>query len=583
MVQAIRMPMMGNTMESGLVAEWRAEEGDDIEEEDIVAIVESEKATAEIVANQKGTLARVDVAEGEEVPPGTLLGVIVSEDESLDEAPPPRSRIKPSEEKGVEPVESESDKPTTASKELTSESTQDETSEKVQAAPGARKLASEHDIDLETIEGTGPNGAVLRADIEEHIGQTDEEAVMESAVQTTDDGRTFASPSTRRLARELGVSIDSVDGSDGSNRISESDVRAAAGQLSQSEQEPKQGSDATRESQQDIRDTEIFGVTITEERDLTKLRQTIAERMTRSARQAPHVTNKREVSVKRALEAADDLATELDAPINFTDILIAAVNRALEVHPEFNAWFEGDRLRLVAERNVAIAVDTDAGLVTPVIRETDIRTLDDIANERRRLTDAVLAGNYSMEDIQGGTFTITNLGMFGVDSFDPIINPPQVGILGVGRIRDDDKRSCVLSLSFDHRAVDGADAARFLETLVEGLESPALLVTHRTVGMHDDSDPSHIQSTDTGHGDSTRIVGAEIARELEERAQEVAVTHGWLVPKYKVQIGGDVPTVIVDAPSGASDTVMKRLTYAACRESKYAHIIKGFSDPNIII
>jgi pyruvate/2-oxoglutarate dehydrogenase complex dihydrolipoamide acyltransferase (E2) component len=581
MVQAIRMPMMGNTMEIGLLAEWRVEAGEDVEADDVVAVVESEKAAADVVADRDGVLARIDVEEGEEVPPGTLLGVIVGPDDALEDAPPPRSRIEPGEESDIEPDSTET---TPAVETPTATSTSDQAGE-VRAAPGARKLASEHDIDLATIEGSGPEGAVLIADIEAHLDQEQKAEAPKPDASTSNGSRTFASPSTRRLARDLGVSIDEIDGSGVGGRISESDVRAAAGERDRPSGEPRDVGAVGETVGREPRDPEKFGVTIEAERELSLLRQTIADRMSRSARQAPHVTNKREVAVERTLEAAEDLATELDAPIGFTDLLVAAVTRALETHPEFNAWYEGDRLRLVAERNVAIAVDTDAGLLTPVLREVDDRSIASIATGRRNLTDAVLDGEYAMDDLQGGTFTITNLGMFGVDSFDPIINPPQVAILGVGRIReaDDGERTCVLSLSFDHRAVDGADAARFLDTISEGLQSPAVLSASRRGTASEDASAVQQRTEPRGAETAQQTIDSLIADDLEERATEISAVHGWPLPTLDVQLDGSRPLITVDVPDGASPATMKRLTYAACRESEYEGTIAGLSDPDLTL
>jgi pyruvate dehydrogenase E2 component (dihydrolipoamide acetyltransferase) len=582
MVQAIRMPMMGNTMESGLLAEWRAEAGEDIEADDVVAVVESEKAAADVVADRDGVLARIDVEEGEEVPPGTLLGVIVGPDDDLEDAPPPRSRIEPGEDSDIEPDRTETTPGGETGETPTVASTSGQ-SGAIRAAPGARKLASERDIDLATIDGSGPEGAVLIADIETHLDQEQKAEAPKPDASTSNGSRTFASPSTRRLARDLGVSIDEIDGSGG--RISESDVRAAAGGRDRPPERPRDVGAVEETAEREPRDPERFGVTIEAEREPSLLRQTIADRMSRSARQAPHVTNKREVAVERTLEAAEDLATELDAPIGFTDLLVAAVTRALETHPEFNAWYEGDRLRLVAERNVAIAVDTDAGLLTPVLREVDDRSIASIATERRNLTDAVLDGEYAMDDLQGGTFTITNLGMFGVDSFDPIINPPQVAILGVGRIRepDDGERTCVLSLSFDHRAVDGADAARFLDTISEGLRSPAILSASPRGTAPEDASAVQQRTEPRGTETAQQTIDSLIADDLEERAREISAVHGWPLPTLDVQLGGSRPSITVNVPDGVSRATMKRLTYAACRESEYEGTIAGLSDPDLTL
>jgi pyruvate dehydrogenase E2 component (dihydrolipoamide acetyltransferase) len=596
MVQAIRMPMMGNTMEIGLLDEWRVEEGETVEADDVVAVVESEKAAADVVADRDGVVARIDVEEGEEVAPGTLLGVVVGDGDDLADAPPPRSRIEPGDEAPEGASMGERDGDSTAVDATDSEGTGRETegdhSEGIPAAPGARALAAEHDVELAAIEGTGPDGAVIRADVEDHLADTDADGGAKADEAGDPNGsdepaRVFASPSTRRLARDLGVSIGEIDGSGVDGRITESDVRAAAGEIgrvSDRSDEPARTDAAAEIEEQRRRDPDDFGVTVEEERSLSPMRRTIAERMSRSAREAPHVTNKREITVERALEAAAALSEELETAIGFTDVLVAAVTRALGAHPEFNAWYEGDRMRLIAERNVAIAVDTDAGLVTPVVRSAGDRSLRSVASERRRLTDAVLDGEYTMEDLQGGTFTITNLGMFGVDSFDPIINPPQVGILGVGRIREgDDERTCVLSLSFDHRAVDGADAARFLDTIAEGIETPIVLRTAAAEADDEAAERSPARSDATTAGSGRDAIESAIAADLREQAREISAAHGWDLPEFDVRVADAGLSITVDAPEGTSPTTMRRLTHAACRESSYRASISGLADPEITL
>lgn len=577
---------MGNTMETGVLTEWIIDEGAEVAEDDIVAVVESEKAAADVAASRDGTLARVDVEAGEEAPPGTVLGVILGPDEDLVDAPEPRSRIEPDsggdDETGATPETADrSPEPTDESQVADAD---------IRAAPGARELAAEHGVDLASLDGTGPEGAILRDDVESLLNEPaeDETGAAGTARPAGKAGRDFSSPSTRRLASEHGVSLADVEGTGIGGRVTESDVRAAAGQLNRSPSTSTTSLDESSDvSGPEPSDADQLGVTITEERDLVGMRRTIAERMAQSTRQAPHVTLNREVAVSRAFETAEELASDREAPIGFTDILIGATVRALDAHPAFNAWFEDDSLRFVAERNVAFAVDAEAGLVTPVVRSAAERSLDDIATERRRLTDAVLDGTHSMDDLQGGTFTITNLGMFGIDSFDPIINPPQVAILGVGAVCDgDDSRNCTFSLSFDHRVVDGADAARFLETLTESVESPSLVVADcASTGPGKRTAPTAGSSTVTEGGGELRAagIGEAVTRDVEVRARDVAAVHDWPLPSFEVRLDDGCPSVSVAPPDDASPATMKRLTYAACRDSTYADTIAGLRDPDVTV
>ena len=221
--------------------------------------------------------------------------------------------------------------------------------------------------------------------------------------------------------------------------------------------------------------------TLREERTPSPMRKTIAKRLQESYREAVHVTASREVDAEALTAAADA------ADVSVIDVLVRALSDALDAHPAFNATFEDGVHRLYEEQNVGVAVAIEDGLVAPVIADVGGRSLDGIATERERLTEAVQSGDYAMADLRGGTVTVSNLGPLGVDGFTPIINPPEIAILGVNRIRerpvaDDDggvtfRDTLPLDLSFDHRVVDGADAARFLGTLADGIEDAEAYVS----------------------------------------------------------------------------------------------------------
>ncbi|ELY97699.1 2-oxo acid dehydrogenase subunit E2 [Natrialba aegyptia] len=231
---------------------------------------------------------------------------------------------------------------------------------------------------------------------------------------------------------------------------------------------------ATNASESDL------GRTVSEERSLSRMRQTIADHFQESSRNAVHVTISREIDAETLLQATESAATTLDADISVFDLVLRAVSATLGEHPAVNATFEDETHVLYEEHNIGIAIDIEAGLVTPVLRHLDSKSLAELATERRRLTERVQEGEYSMRDLRGGTFTVSNLGVFGVDSLTPISNPPEIAILGVNRIRERAQRGSdgvvfrnqlPVDLSFDHRLVDGADAARFLETFAEHVEN----------------------------------------------------------------------------------------------------------------
>ncbi|WP_323174307.1 2-oxo acid dehydrogenase subunit E2 [Natrialba sp. PRR66] len=223
-----------------------------------------------------------------------------------------------------------------------------------------------------------------------------------------------------------------------------------------------------------------LGRTVSGERPLSRMRQTIADHLQESSQNAVHVTVSREIDAEPLLQATESAAATLDADISVFDLVLRAVSATLGEHPAVNATFEDETHVLYEEHNIGIAVDIEAGLVTPVLRHLDSKSLAELATERRRLTERVQEGEYSMRDLRGGTFTVSNLGVFGVDSFTPISNPSEIAILGVDRIHERAQRGSdgvvfrnrlPVDPSFDHRLVDGADAARFLETFAEHVEN----------------------------------------------------------------------------------------------------------------
>lgn len=405
MAYIVRMSKLGLEMKEGTLLEWHVAEGDPVAEGQVIAEIESEKTQAEIEAREDGVLHRVYLEEGESCEPGDPIGIVaeadadVSDLEETVEAELEGEAEPPTPDEDEEPAEAESPAATAGERPAEGGVTK--------ASPPARKRAEELGIDLATVEGSGPGGAITPQDVERAAGEAEAET------------------------------------------------------------------------------TEIEGLTLREERSLSGTRRTISERLGESYRNAVHVTEKRTVDAEALLavvEAADDA---YDADVSAIDVLLVALSETLDEHPSFNARYEDESHRIYEEHNVCIAVDTDQGLLAPVIRDVADASLSTIAEKRRAVTALVVEGEHTMDDLSGGTFTVTNLGPFGVEAFDPIINPPQVAILGVNAISEDVvpagddvaiRRRLPLNLTFDHRVVDGADAARFLGTLAEHLEDPWPLV-----------------------------------------------------------------------------------------------------------
>lgn len=266
----------------------------------------------------------------------------------------------------------------------------------------------------------------------------------------------LASPAARRLAQEHGIDLSRVKGTGPGGRISERDVLAYLESLKAAPTE---------------RSIPFIG-----------MRQAIAQRMVESLQTMAQVTLMTEADVTELVRLRERLRKRLE--VSYTDLIIKAVAVALREHPQLNATLVGEEIRLLPEIHIGIAVALEDGLIVPVIRDADKKSLEEIARETKHLAEAARAGTITVDEVTGSTFTITNLGMYDIDGFTPIINPPECAILGVGRIVEKPavyggeivKRSMMtLSLTFDHRLVDGAPAAAFLQRVKELLETPSLI------------------------------------------------------------------------------------------------------------
>jgi len=278
-------------------------------------------------------------------------------------------------------------------------------------------------------------------------------AVPEREVAERTEERLLASPAAKRLAREHGVDLAGVRGTGPEGRIVEDDVKRF---IEETETMPK------------VRETV----------PLSGIRKTTAERVSLSARTAPHSTITMEVDMIGAVKLHEEMA------FSYTDMLVKAVATALKEHPLLNSTLADEQIRVFEDINVGVAAATEKGLVVPVVHNADKKSLSEIASITRELVEKARQGKLSKKELTGGTFTVTNLGMYGVDVFIPIINPPEAAILGAGRVTEKPvvvnkevktKSTMQLSLSFDHRIVDGAPAARFLQKVKQLLENPTTL------------------------------------------------------------------------------------------------------------
>jgi pyruvate dehydrogenase E2 component (dihydrolipoamide acetyltransferase) len=485
----IRMPQMGMSMEEGTVVEWSVDEGESVATDDVLCVVESEKTTADVEAREAGVLRRIVVPEGGVVEPGTAIGILAGPDEDL---APYAEQI---DDAALEAVaEDRTDEGGTATGDSPASAVDSDPDSgagvgaKVRASPGARRAAEEADVDLAGIDGSGPQGVITEDDVREAAAGSD--ADTEETVR--------ASPGARKRAEEAGISLGTVEGTGPDGVIAEADVERAIEAGAGTETASPVSGGAER--------------TVIETRELSGMQRTIAERLGTSYREAVHVTLGREYDA-RTLREVTRAGKEAGVDVALTDLLVKALGETLGEFPAFNALFEDGEHRLIEEVNVGLAVDVEGGLVTPVLGDVRSKSAETVNRERDVLTERVRSGEFTMDDLEGGTFTVSNLGLFGVDHFDPVINPPQVAILGVGRVRDDG--TMTLSLSFDHRVVNGADAARFLDALVDRLTDGATLRgfvdADVDAGVSDDETPRRVRVTiESGYAGTYYAAGTDV-------------------------------------------------------------------------
>lgn len=438
------MPKLGMTMTEGTVAEWLVADGEMVENGAPVFRLETEKIEFQVEAESTGTVRHV-VPAGTTVAPGTLVGFILADGESLPEGAVPAAAGAPGA--ATAPSSSAGD------------------SEEVRASPAARRLAREKGVDLAGVSGSGPGGRIVELD------------VIAAASAATDRGAPRggtpeaapASPIARRLAAELQVDLSTVTGTGPRGRITKEDVEAAAAR-------PAAGHPVAGAVEP--------GAVV----PLRGMRRVIAERMHTSLQEMAQLTMGMEVDMDQAVKLREQLIREWEADgirPSFTDLVIRAATTALGRHPGLNAEVTDRGIELRKEIHIGMAVALPNGLVVPVIRDAHSLSLHDLAIESSRLAESARGGTLGPDDYAGGTFSVTSLGMADVDFFTPIINPPNVGILGIGRIREAVRwdghtpvptRRLTLSLTIDHRAVDGVPGAAFLREVRDLLEAPYRLL-----------------------------------------------------------------------------------------------------------
>ena len=455
MATSIVMPQLGYDMREGTVVRWVKQEGDEVVANEVIAEIETDKAVVEFKPTTGGVLRRIVAGEGEAVPVGQLIAVIGDADEALpdDLGGPSAAAPAPTAEPEIAPAPAVAPSAAPAGE--------------VRASPIARRLARERGVDLATITGSGPSGRIVEADVM---------AAADAARTAAEAGRILASPLGRRLAREQGVDLSTVTGTGPGGRIVEADINAAAATAA-APTAPETAPVATPAPA-----SEGAG-----RQDLSRMRQAIASVTSGSKREAPHFYVAADVDMTAAMALRRDINDELPASsrVSVNDLIVKASALAIGKHPKFNSFFRGDYLQMNPSINVGIAIALESGLIVPGIPECENKTLAQIAAASRDLIDRANNGALQAEEYAGTTYSVSNLGMFDVDSFTAIIFPPHAAILAVGAVKEQpvarDGQLAIAeimkaTLSVDHRVADGAEAAQFLMEIKRLLEKPVSLL-----------------------------------------------------------------------------------------------------------
>lgn len=433
------MPKAGMAMEEGTIVQWFIKVGERVEEGEPLLEIETDKVAMEIESPASGVLLRILRNEGEVVPVTQTIGWIGEPGEEIEEEPVFEAQAFREEI----PARSEA-------KELVAapgKKVLHPAGARVAATPLARRLAAQKGIDLIMITPSGSRGEVKARDIE---------SVAEIS----------ATPLARKMAKDLGIDLAGVDGTGFGGKIREADILAV-------------GKPSSKDSAGAVSPREPVRV------PMRGMRKRIAERMLQSHLQAPPVTLNVNVDVTDLLEIRKCLNDSLDSKISINDFLLKVTAIALREHPAINASIDGDEIVYHPDINLGMAVALEEGLITPVIRHADTLSLLQLSKVTKELSEKARGGGLLPDDYMGGTFTVSNLGVYDIVYFTPIINPPESGILGVCAIEDRvringekiEKRKVMgLSLTFDHRVIDGAQSAVFLKRIKSLLENPLELM-----------------------------------------------------------------------------------------------------------
>ncbi len=431
----ILMPALSPTMEEGTLAKWLVKEGDTVNSGDLLAEIETDKATMEFEAVDEGVIGKILIPEGSEgVKVNTAIAVLLADGETADDigsAPAAAPAAAASDAGAAEAPKADAPAPTAAP---AAPATGD--GKRVFASPLARRIAADKGVDLTTLTGSGPHGRIVKADVE---------------------GASASAPASAPAAAPAAASAPA----------------AAPAPAS-----PSADAIARMYEGRDFTEVKLDG-----------MRKTIAARLTEAKQTIPHFYLRRDIKLDALLKFRSQLNKQLEArgvKLSVNDFIIKAVANALQQVPDANAVWAGDRVLKMQASDVAVAVAIEGGLFTPVLQDADMKSLSALSAQMKDLAARARDRKLAPQEYQGGSFAISNLGMFGIDNFDAIVNPPHAGILAVGTgvkkpvVGDDGELSVAtvmsVTMSVDHRVIDGALGAELLAAIVENLENPVAML-----------------------------------------------------------------------------------------------------------
>jgi len=427
------MPKLSPTMEEGQISRWLKKEGDKVSMGEPLAEIDTDKATMEMQALSNGVLRKIIIGEGQSAPLGQLIAIIAEPNEDIASLVSEAPAAAPAKQEA--PKQQEPEKPAE------------------QPAPQAKAAAASAAPASRPVDNGQPRAA------------------------STDSGRMIVSPLAARMAAEAGIDLRSLQGSGPGGRIIKRDIEAV---ISQPKPEP------SFPRAVGVGQVPQIGASAYRDEPASEIRKVIARRLVTSLGPVPHFFLTTEIEMDRAAEMRRGInALDPDLKISINDVIIKVAAAALVQHPEVNASFQEKFVRYYERADVGVAVAIEEGLITPVVRAADQKSLSQIAAEVRELAERARSRRLKPEEYTGATFSISNLGMFGIDEFTAVINPPEGAILAVGAmspkpvVRDNEiviRQMMRVTMSCDHRVIDGATGAKFLQTFKKILENPLYLV-----------------------------------------------------------------------------------------------------------